>query len=146
MKLRVLIPSVVCFRTQNRQEVSKLCPNQMESREPSRGEALLMTELAIYGQFKQVPQVLWFRRWYGRIFSLGRQRANFFPGRRPLYMYAPWWMAHGVSLFWTLGVEGRGAPAVSKLAGSILAIRYLAFSGLFHFWQSMRAVRGYSSS
>jgi len=48
-------------------------------------DRLLMTELAIYGQFKQVPQVLWFRRWYGRIFSLGRQRANFFPGRRPLY-------------------------------------------------------------
>jgi glycosyltransferase involved in cell wall biosynthesis len=104
-------------------------------------DRLLMTELAIYGQFKQVPQVLWFRRWYGRIFSLGRQRANFFPGRRPLYMYAPWWMAHGVSLFWTFAVQGRGIPGVSRLAGGILAIRYLAFSGLFHFWQSIRAVR-----
>ena len=104
-------------------------------------DRLLMTELAIYGQFKQVPQVLWFRRWYGRIFSLGRQRANFFPNGRPLYMYAPWWVAHGVSLFWTFAVDGRGLPAVSRTAGGVLAVRYLAFSGLFHLWQSMRAVR-----
>jgi glycosyltransferase involved in cell wall biosynthesis len=104
-------------------------------------DRLLMTELAIYGQFKQVPQVLWFRRWYGRIFSLGRQRANFFPGRRPLYMYAPWWVSHGASLFWTFGVQGTGAPVISKGRGMALGLRYLAFSGLFHFWQSMRAVR-----
>ena len=104
-------------------------------------DRLLMTELAIYGQFKQVPQVLWFRRWYGRIFSLSRQRANFFVGRRPWYSYAPWWVAHGSSLFWTFGVEGRGLPGVSRIAGAFLALRYLAFSGLFHFWQSMRAVR-----
>jgi glycosyltransferase involved in cell wall biosynthesis len=104
-------------------------------------DRLLMTELAIYGQFKQVPQVLWFRRWYGRIFSLGRQRANFFPGRRPLYMYAPWWIAHGVSLFATFAIDGRGLPAVSRVAGGVIAMRYLAFSGLFHLWQSLRAVR-----
>jgi glycosyltransferase involved in cell wall biosynthesis len=118
-------------------------------------DRLLMTELAIYGQFKQVPQVLWFRRWYGRIFSLGRQRANFFPGRRPLYMYAPWWISHGVSLFWTFGVQGIGlprhgdarartaTPAVTRAQGIVLAIRYLLFSGLFHCWQSMRALRQY---
>lgn len=104
-------------------------------------DRLLMTELAIYGQFKQVPQVLWFRRWYGRIFSLGRQRANFFPGRRPLYMYAPWWVSHGVSLFWTFGVEGTGRPVISKPRGMVLGARYLAFSGLFHLWQSLRALR-----
>lgn len=104
-------------------------------------DRLLMTELAVYGQFKQVPQVLWFRRWYGRIFSLGRQRTSFFPGRRPLYMYAPWWMSHGVSLFWTFGVRKQGAPAVSPFTGAWLGLRYLAFSGLFHLWQQLRAVR-----
>jgi glycosyltransferase involved in cell wall biosynthesis len=104
-------------------------------------DRLLMTELAIYGQFKQVPQVLWFRRWYGRIFSLGRQRANFFPGRRPLYMYAPWWISHGVSLFWTFGVQGTGQPVISKPRGVLLALRYLAFSGVFHLWQTLRAIR-----
>ncbi len=104
-------------------------------------DRLLMTELAVLGQFKQVPEVLWYRRWYGRIFSLGRQRANFFPGRRPLYMYLPWWFSHGVSLFWIFGVEGKGVPRVSKAAGTWLAIRYLALSGIFHLWQSLRALR-----
>jgi glycosyltransferase involved in cell wall biosynthesis len=104
-------------------------------------DRLLMTELAVYGQFKQVPQVLWFRRWYGRIFSLGRQRRSFFPGGRPLYMYAPWWMSHGVSLFWTFGVRQEGLPAVTRTAGAVLGLKYLVSSGLFHVWQQLRALR-----
>jgi glycosyltransferase involved in cell wall biosynthesis len=104
-------------------------------------DRLLMTELAVYGQFKQVPEVLWFRRWYGRIFSLGRQRKTFFPRGRPLYMYAPWWMSHGVSLFWTFGVQKQGMPAVTGTAGTILGLKYLLFSGLFHAWQTLRAWR-----
>ena len=104
-------------------------------------DRLLMTELAIYGQFKQVPEVLWFRRYYGRIFSLDRQRRNFFPGRKPLYMYAPWWMTHGAVIFWIYAVKGQGVPRVSKRAGAVLAARYLLFSGAFHAWQSARAVR-----
>jgi len=104
-------------------------------------DRLLMTELAVLGQFRQVPEVLWYRRWYGRIFSLGRQRANFFPGRRPLYMYLPWWFSHGVSLFWTFAIEGRGLPRLSKGAGAWLSFRYLALSGVFHLWQSLRALR-----
>ncbi len=104
-------------------------------------DRLLLTELAIRGQFKQVPQVLWFRRWYGRIFSLDRQRKNFFPGRRPLYMYAPWWVSHGACLFWTYAVQGHGLPRVTKSAGAILAVRYLVFSWGFHVWQSLRAIR-----
>ena len=104
-------------------------------------DRLLMTELAVYGQFKQVPQVLWFRRWYGRIFSLNRQRRSFFPGGRPLYMYAPWWVSHGVSLFWTFGVRETGAPGITRTTGAILGLRYLVFSWLFHIWQTLRAVR-----
>ena len=104
-------------------------------------DRLLMTELAVYGQFKQVPEILWFRRWYGRIFSLGRQRKSFFPRGRPLYMYAPWWISHGVSLFWTFGVKQQGLPAVTRTAGAILGLKYLVFSGLFHLWQQLRALR-----
>ena len=48
-------------------------------------DRLLIAELSLYGQCKQVPEVLWFRRWYGRVFSLERQRSNFFPRGRPLY-------------------------------------------------------------
>jgi glycosyltransferase involved in cell wall biosynthesis len=104
-------------------------------------DRLLMTELAVYGQFKQVPQVLWFRRWYGRIFSLNRQRKSFFPEGRPLYMWAPWWMSHGVSLFWTFGIERKGLPAVTRTDGMILGAKYLVSSGLFHVWQQLRAAR-----
>ena len=42
-------------------------------------DRLLIMELALRGEFQQVPEVLWFRRTYGRIFSLGRQRQSFFP-------------------------------------------------------------------
>ena len=71
-------------------------------------DRLLIAELSLYGQFKQVPEVLWFRRWYGRVFSLERQRANFFPGGRPLYAYCPWWIAHAVSLLHTFTIRGDG--------------------------------------
>jgi glycosyltransferase involved in cell wall biosynthesis len=104
-------------------------------------DRLLFTELALYGQFEQVPQVLWFRRWYGRIFSLGRQRKTFFPGRRPLYVYVPWWISHAVSLFWTLTVRGEGQPEVSRREGALIALHGLAFTGLFHLWQTLRAIR-----
>ena len=104
-------------------------------------DRLLMTELAVYGQFKQVPEILWFRRWYGRIFSLSRQRKSFFPRGRPLYMYVPWWISHGVSLFWTFGVKQQGLPGLTRTAGAMLGLKYLVFSGLFHLWQQLRALR-----
>ena len=104
-------------------------------------DRLLFTELSLYGQFKQVPQVLWFRRWYGRIFSLGRQRVSFFPGGRPLYAYFPWWISHAVSLFWTFTVRGQGRPEISRAAGVAAALQCFVLAGLLHVWQTLRAVR-----
>jgi len=104
-------------------------------------DRLLFTELALYGQFKQVPQVLWFRRWYGRIFSLGRQRTSFFPGGRPLYAYFPWWISHATSLFWTFTIRGHGRPEISRLAGTWAAVQCFVLAGLLHIWQTLRAIR-----
>ena len=104
-------------------------------------DRLLFTELSLYGQFKQVPQVLWFRRWYGRIFSLGRQRVSFFPDGRPLYAYFPWWVSHAVSLFWTFTVRGQGRPEISRLGGIVAASQCFVIAGLLHVWQTMRAIR-----
>ncbi|MDA1092895.1 MAG: glycosyltransferase family A protein [Acidobacteria bacterium] len=104
-------------------------------------DRLLCAELALYGQFAQVEQVLWFRRWYGRLFSLSRQRASFFPGRRPLYAYCPWWISHAVSLFWTFTVQGAGGPEVSRRAGVSAAAQYVVLSGLLHARQTLRALR-----
>ena len=104
-------------------------------------DRLLFTELALYGQFKQVPQVLWFRRWYGRIFSLGRQRSSFFPAGRPLYAYFPWWISHATSLFWTFTIRGHGRPQISRLGGIYAAVQCFFLAGLLHIWQSLRALR-----
>jgi glycosyltransferase involved in cell wall biosynthesis len=104
-------------------------------------DRLLFTELSLYGQFKQVPQVLWFRRWYGRIFSLGRQRTSFFPGGRPLYAYVPWWISHSASLFWTFTVRGTGRPEISRAGGIAAAVQVFVLAGLLHVWQTLRAIR-----
>lgn len=104
-------------------------------------DRLLFSELALYGQFKQVPQVLWFRRWYGNIFSLERQRVSFFPDGRPLYAYFPWWVSHAASLFWTFTVRGRGLPDISRTAGCVAAVQCFVLAGLLHVWQSLRALR-----
>ena len=101
-------------------------------------DRLLFAELSLYGQFKQIPQVLWFRRWYGRVFSLERQRASFFPSGRPLYAYVPWWLSHTVSLFWTYTVRGDGVPTVSRAAGTGVAALYFGCASAVHARQSLR--------
>jgi glycosyltransferase involved in cell wall biosynthesis len=107
-------------------------------------DRLLMAELSLYGQFKQVPEVLWFRRWYGRVFSLDRQRASFFPGRRPLYSYCPWWMAHSVSLVYTLTIRGAGRPELSRGTGLLAGLQYLVLAGAVHARQRSKELRTWS--
>jgi glycosyltransferase involved in cell wall biosynthesis len=104
-------------------------------------DRLLIAELSLYGQFKQVPEVLWFRRWYGRVFSLERQRASFFPGRRPLYSYCPWWMAHCVSLIHTLTIRGDGRPELSRATGLLVGAQYLVLAGAVHARQRLKELR-----
>lgn len=104
-------------------------------------DRLLLMELALRGEFRQVPEVLWFRRWYGRIFSLRRQRTSFFPNGRPLYAYVPWWISHAATLGWTLAVRGEGPAGLSRGRGLLLSLRYLWLAGLFHVRQQVRALR-----
>jgi len=104
-------------------------------------DRLLLSELSIYGEFRQVTRVLWLRRWYGRIFSLGRQRAAFFPDGRPLYAYFPWWIGHTALLFRNLVINGTGEPTIGRLTGLRLAWRYFWAAGLLHVWQQARGVR-----
>lgn len=104
-------------------------------------DRMLLAELTLQGQFRQVPQVLWFRRWYGPIFSLSRQRRSFFPDGRPLYAYVPWWISHGLALTWNIGVKGSARPVVSRPVGVATGIWYLLFAGTLHVVQSVRAIR-----
>ena len=106
-------------------------------------DRLLIAELSLYGQCKQVPEVLWFRRWYGRVFSLDRQRSNFFPRGRPLYSYCPWWIAHAVSLLHTFTIRGIGRPQVSRAAGLAASAQYLVLAGSVHGYERMRELRAW---
>ena len=105
-------------------------------------DRLLFAELALYGSFVQVPHVLWFRRWYGRLFSLARQRASLFPSGRPLRAYVPWWIGHAASLLRTYAVRGEGQPEISRTAGAWAALQYVVIAGALHAWQTMREGRG----
>jgi glycosyltransferase involved in cell wall biosynthesis len=88
-------------------------------------DRLLLSELSIHGQFAQVPEILWFRRFTG-IASLQRQRAAFFPEGAPGYSYLPWWLVHPAVLAYDLVVRGVGRPAVGRVAGVALSAQFVA--------------------
>jgi glycosyltransferase involved in cell wall biosynthesis len=90
-------------------------------------DRLVLSELAVQGEFRQVREVLWQRR-FVRKATHGRQRASFFPRRAPLYSYLPWWMMHTASLFERLVVRGCCRPEVSRWNGFELCLRYLGLS------------------
>jgi glycosyltransferase involved in cell wall biosynthesis len=76
----------------------------------------VLLELSLLGQFKQVPELLWYRE-IQTGFSLERQRAALFAGRAPLYTYLPTHLTHAATLVWDLVVRERGRPAIGRLEG-----------------------------
>lgn len=89
----------------------------------------LLVELSVFGEFRHVPEILWYREVAGS-FSYGRQRRMFFPGSTPLYAHLPANVQHCAVLVWDLGVLGRGHPAFGRSAG----LRYAAL----HLWYSTK--------
>ena len=85
---------------------------------------LMQSELALYGQSKQVPEVLWYRRFEGT-FSRARQRRSFFPDGPPLHSYLPWTLTHTGALLYDFGVRGLGRPTIGRLSGVGYALGYL---------------------
>jgi hypothetical protein len=73
-------------------------------------DRLLLAELSLQGQIRQVPDVLWFRRQFSTG-SVSRQRSSLFaPGAaRPGVLTPPWYM-HARSLWATYGPAGGAAP------------------------------------
>lgn len=76
----------------------------------------VLAELALFGEFKQVHELLWYREVYGN-FSLGRQRSALFAARTPLYLYLPVWVTHVATLLWDMTIRGRGRPTIGRLQG-----------------------------
>jgi hypothetical protein len=76
-------------------------------------DRLLLSELALVGEFVQVPQVLWERRFVG-LAELERQRSAFWPDGAPAYARrVPWWVMHAVAVGWT--TDGTRRPAGTRL-------------------------------
>jgi hypothetical protein len=87
----------------------------------------LLLALSLFGEVRQVPDVLWYRE-MAREFDLERQRKVFFPDGAPLYAFLPSHLQHFATLLWDFGIRGRGCPAFGRIAGASYAAIQLWFS------------------
>jgi hypothetical protein len=105
-------------------------------------DRLLLSEVALHGQFVQAPEILWRRRFRG-LAELDRQRALFWPEGAPAYAKLPWWLQHAALVAWDYGVAGKGAAiGIGRGAGLALAGTYLAASLRHRAWRRWRRTRG----
>jgi len=76
-------------------------------------DRLFLVRLALEGEFRQVRERLWYRRFRaGVTMTNARQRCAAWPDGAPLAAFAPWWLAHPVHL-----ARETGSPA---LAGELV--------------------------
>jgi hypothetical protein len=85
-------------------------------------DRLLLSQLALLGEFLQVPRVRWERRFVG-LADLERQRRAFWPDGAPAYTRVPWWVTHAALVAWEQGVLGTCGDrrAGARLAAELLA-------------------------
>lgn len=87
-------------------------------------DRLLLAELTVVGEFHQVPEILWHRRYVAPV-SARRQRRTLFVGRPPLSSRAPWPITHFALLAGRLVFAGAPDASVGRLRGLRLAAGYL---------------------
>ena len=87
----------------------------------------VLLALSLFGQVRQVPEVLWYREML-REFDIERQRQVFFPDGAPFYAYLPTQLQHFGVLAWDFAVLGKGRPRFGRVAGLGCA--------LIQLWQS----------
>lgn len=103
-------------------------------------DRLFLSELALYGQFAQLPRFYYYRRSGGAI-TAERQFAGMFPNRqhRPWYLVLPFWAVHTSILLRDLVFRGVGRPAVSRREGLTVSVLYLGTTLLHQserrFWE-----------
>lgn len=94
-------------------------------------DRLLIAELALQGQFRQVPAVLWFRRQFATP-SVSRQHETLFAaGAAPRAFVLPSWLQHGLALWRTYG-RGENALALDRWTAARLTLRYSASYAVRH--------------
>lgn len=91
-------------------------------------DCVLIWELSLYGTIRQVPEVLWRRRYIG-LFSLARQRRNGFR-RPPWYTYLPPAFVNAAVLLWSTAIVGGPRPLSARIAGASLALRFFVKYGV----------------
>lgn len=105
-------------------------------------DRLLLSELALHGQFVQASEILWRRRFRG-LAELSRQRALFWPDGAPAYAHLPWWVQHFAVVAWDYGGAGKGRTVgIGRAAGLRLAAAYLDVSLRHRIWRRGRRLRG----
>ena len=98
-----------------------------------RPDRLLIAELTLYGRFRQVPEVLWYRR-ESNGSSVDRQRHTLvLAGHEPTWFSYPPWLQHSVVL-WREYVRRVPPPLpISRAAWTLMLLRYQVTYGWKHF-------------
>jgi hypothetical protein len=99
-------------------------------------DRLLLAELSLRGQIRQVPEVLWFRRQF-TTGSIERQRMTLFqPGTKPpSALVAPWYM-HARSLWIRYGRDVPPPLGMTRLQVAGLIAEYAAAFAVRHYAKS----------
>ena len=74
-----------------------------------RPDRLLLAELTLHGQIRQVDEPLWFRR-ETSVSSVARQSVTLFAGSAPRWFVLPPWLQHGAVLFREYGGPTKVGP------------------------------------
>jgi hypothetical protein len=87
-------------------------------------DRLYLVRLALEGEFRQVRERLWYRRFRaGVTMSNARQRRAAFPEGAPLAAYAPWWLTHPALFAHATGSTTLAADLVRESARTAFARR-----------------------
>lgn len=87
-------------------------------------DRLLLLELAVEGEFVQVPQTLWRRRYAGASGTRRRQRRSLFASRPPASTYFPSWVVHTLLVLREHGARRHGHERREGIAAAAaLAVR-----------------------
>jgi hypothetical protein len=85
-------------------------------------DRLYLERLALEGEFRQVGERLWYRRFRaGVAMSNARQRRTAFPAGAPPAAYLPWWLTHPVLFARSTGSWTLGAGLAARSARTALA-------------------------
>ena len=91
-------------------------------------DRILNEQLAIIGEFRQVDEVLWRRRYFSREESIRvRQMRVLFGERPPLYARVPFPLVHGAFLIWFVLVRGSTRPEVGRARATAFVLWYTAW-------------------